>query len=249
MSSDTVEKGSKACMWSIRLAGTGIAVLIVALLGARMGLSPMIAMLGITLAVLCFVIGAIAAITGLIRSGGGAGGRSVPLTWVSALLGVAALVNTGMTMSGAGGAPIHDISTDLDNPPAFVAVADLRTEGENPAEYTGGDTADLQRAAYPDLATIVLLEPQSFVYQQALGLVKDMDWEIVAENSETGVIEATATTPFVGFKDDVVIRIRTENAETLVDIRSKSRIGRGDMGVNADRVRAFRDKLLAAVNT
>ena len=95
----------------------------------------------------------------------------------------------------------------------------------------------------------MLLEPQSFVYQQALGLVKDMGWEIVAENSETGVIEATATTPFVGFKDDVVIRIRTENAETLVDIRSKSRIGRGDMGVNADRVRAFRDKLLTAVNS
>lgn len=248
MSSDTVEKGSKACMWAIRLAGTGIAVLIVALLGARMGLSPLIAMSGITLAVLCFVIGAIAAITGLIRSGGSAGGRSVPLTLVSALLGVGALVNTGMTMSGAGGAPIHDISTDLDNPPAFVAVADLRTEGENPAEYTGGDTADLQRAAYPDLETIVLLDPQSFVYQQALGVVKNMGWEIVAENSATFVIEATATTPFVGFKDDVVIRIRAEGAETLVDIRSKSRIGRGDMGVNADRVRAFRNKLLAAVN-
>ncbi len=244
----TIAKGSKACMWANRLAGGGLILLVVSLLGARMGLNPMAAMLGLTLADLGFIIGAIAAIIGLIRSRGTAGGRSAPLTWLALVLGVAALLNSGMIMQGASGsAPIHDISTDLVNPPQFVAVAALRTANDNPAGYTGGDTPDLQRAAYPDIETIVLLDPVSFVYDEALQVANDMGWEIVAENAETGIIEATAATPYVGFRDDVVIRIRAVSAETLVDVRSKSRVGRGDMGVNAARIREFREKLLAAV--
>jgi uncharacterized protein (DUF1499 family) len=74
-----------------------------------------------------------------------------------------------------------------------------------------------------------------------------MGWEIVAEDADALRIEATATTPFVSFKDDVVIRITAANGETLVDVRSKSRLGRGDMGVNANRIRQFRDRLVAAV--
>jgi len=244
----TIEKGSKACMWANRLAGGGLILLVVGILGARVGLSPMISMLLLTLAALFFVIGGIAALTGLIRSRGTAGGRSAPLTWLALVLGVAAILNFGATMRGASGsAPIHDISTDLVNPPEFVAVAGLRTANDNPAAYSGGDTPDLQRAAYPDIETIVLLDPVSFVYEEALAVAEDMGWEIVAEDAGTGIIEATASTPFVGFRDDVVIRIRAESAETLVDIRSKSRVGRGDMGVNAGRIREFRDKLLAAV--
>jgi uncharacterized protein (DUF1499 family) len=74
-----------------------------------------------------------------------------------------------------------------------------------------------------------------------------MGWEIVAEDANSYRIEATARTPFVAFKDDVVIRIQAKSAETHLDIRSKSRIGRGDMGVNAKRIREFREQLLSAV--
>jgi len=246
MESATIVKGSKACMWAIRLAGAGVIIMILSVIGARAGLSPFTAMGGTGLAGLLFIIGSITAVVGLIRSSGTAGGRSAPLTWLSVLLGIATVANLGMNMSG-GGAPIHDISTDLNNPPEFVAVAELRSPQENPVEYTGGDTAELQRAAYPDIETIVLLDPISLVYQESLTVAKDMGWEIVAEDETNHRIEATATTPFVGFKDDVVIRIRAEGDETLVDVRSKSRIGRGDMGVNAKRVRAFRDQLLNAV--
>jgi uncharacterized protein (DUF1499 family) len=91
----------------------------------------------------------------------------------------------------------------------------------------------------------VLLDPPSFVFETALEVAEDMGWEIVASNANEGRIEATATTPWVGFKDDVVIRIRADGPETRVDVRSKSRVGRGDMGVNAKRIRAFRDQLVA----
>jgi hypothetical protein len=247
MSEETVLKGSKACMWAIRLTSAGAIFLIVSYLGAKVGLSPMLAMLGITFAVLAFVSGAICAATGLIRSGGSAGGRSAPLTWAALAAGIAAIAGTSMSMSGGGGAPIHDISTDLENPPEFIAVAKLRGPGDNPAEYTGDDTADLQRAAYPDIETIVLRDPTPFVFEQALAVARNMGWQIVTEDADAYRIEATATTPFVGFKDDVVIRISTNNGETLVDVRSKSRLGRGDMGVNANRIRQFRDNLVAAV--
>jgi uncharacterized protein (DUF1499 family) len=244
----TTAPGSKACMWANRFAGGGLILLLVGLLGAQLGLSPLVAMLVLTLAGLFFVIGGIAGAIGLIRSRGTAAGRSPGLTWAAVILAIAAVFSFGNMMGGASGSPpIHDISTDLDNPPEFVAVAALRKSDDNPVEYTGGDTPDRQREAYPDIKTIVLLDPKSYVFEQALAVARDMGWEIVAEDATAGTIEATATTTYVGFKDDVAIRISTRSAETLVDVRSKSRIGRGDMGVNARRVREFRDKLLAAV--
>ncbi len=131
------------------------------------------------------------------------------------------------------------------SPPEFVAVVGLRGPDDNPPEYAGDESARLQLEAYPDIETIVLLDPQSFVFDTALAVAEDMGWEIVASEAGEGRIEATATTPWVGFKDDVVIRIRTDGPETLVDVRSKSRVGRGDMGVNAKRIRAFPDRLVA----
>ena len=124
-------------------------------------------------------------------------------------------------------------------------MVELRGPTDNPPEYSGDETARLQLEAYPDIETIVLLDPPSFVFETALEVAEDMGWEIVASNANEGRIEATATTPWVGFKDDVVIRIRADGPETRVDVRSKSRVGRGDMGVNAKRIRAFRDRLVA----
>ena len=123
----------------------------------------------------------------------------------------------------------------------------LRGPNDNPPQYAGNESARLQLEAYPDIETIVLLNPRGFVFEQALTVAEDMGWEIVASNADEGRIEATATTPWVGFKDDVVVRIQAKVPEIRVDLRSKSRLGRGDMGVNAKRVRAFRDRLMAAV--
>jgi uncharacterized protein (DUF1499 family) len=238
-------KGMRACVWSVRLAGTGIVLVVIGLVGARIGLAPLPAMLLLTLGSLFFIVAGITGAIGLFRSQGG--GSNKVGAWIAVALAIAAVISLG-SMMGGGAAPIHDISTDTADPPEFVEVALLRGPDDNPVEYSGPESAALQAEAYPDLETIVLLDPRSFVFELALQVATDMGWEIVASDAAEGRIEATATTPFVGFKDDVVIRVRAKGAETLVDVRSKSRFGRGDMGVNAARIREFRDELIEAAN-
>ena len=140
--------------------------------------------------------------------------------------------------------PIHDITTDTVNPPAFVDIVPLRAEAPNPAEYAGAETAELQRAAYPDLQAMEFNDSVVEVFAAAMEVVDDMGWELVANEAEEGRIEATATTRWFGFKDDVVIRIQDMDMDgTRVDVRSKSRVGRSDVGANAARIRAFREAL------
>lgn len=138
--------------------------------------------------------------------------------------------------------PIHDITTDTVTPPAFVAVLPLRAGASNPPEYAGEEVAKQQREAYPDLATLVLTRSPGEVFNDALATAKDMGWQIVAEEPGEGRIEATATTFWFGFKDDVVIRIVAEGTGSRLDLRSKSRVGRSDVGANAARIRRFIDK-------
>ncbi len=240
-------RGSKACAWAKRLFILGAVLLVAGLLAPNFGISPMVVMLLISLGLLFFIVAGISGGVGLIRSSGSGGGNSPIYAWLGVVAGVGALLNIVMIMGSAGGPPIHDITTDTDNPPAFIEVAKLRGPKDNPVEYSGPEAAAQQKAAYGDIKTIELNDPRALVFESALQVAEDMGWEIVASEPESGRIEATATTPFVGFKDDVVIRITAPSATTLVDVRSKSRIGMGDMGVNAKRVREFRDRLIAAV--
>ena len=240
-------RGSKACAWAKRLFILGVLLLVAGLIAPNLGISPMVVMLLLSLGLLFFIVAGISGGVGLIRSSGSGGGSSPLYAWLGVAAGVGAILNIVMVMGSAGGPPIHDITTDTENPPAFVAVAKLRGPKDNPVEYSGPEAAAQQKAAYADIKTIELNDPRSFVFTTALGVAEDMGWEIVAAEPEAGRIEATATTPFVGFKDDVVIRVQSRSATTLVDVRSKSRIGMGDMGVNAKRVREFRDRLIEAV--
>lgn len=135
--------------------------------------------------------------------------------------------------------PIHDISTDTQRPPTFVAIAPLRADAPNPVEYAGEAVARQQRAAYPDLATRRLELPPLQAFERALAAARAQGWRIVAAEPAAGRIEATATTFWFGFKDDVVIRIEADGAGSRVDVRSKSRVGGSDVGANAARIRAF----------
>ncbi|PWN05378.1 DUF1499 domain-containing protein [Rhodohalobacter mucosus] len=135
--------------------------------------------------------------------------------------------------------PIHDISTDLDNPPAFSAIVRLRTDAPNPPEYAGEETAQAQREAYPGIQPIILPDSVQPVMDHAVDLILDRDWEIVAINRDALRIEATEKLAWFGFKDDVVLRFTETDEGTRVDMRSKSRIGRSDVGVNAKRIDRF----------
>ena len=135
---------------------------------------------------------------------------------------------------------IHDISTDSTDPPRFVAVLPLRTNASNPVEYGGAAIAAQQHRAYADISTLTLPGPPAAVFEQALVVAKGLGWDIVAADADELRIEATDTTFWFGFKDDIVIRIRAGDADgSRLDIRSLSRVGLSDVGTNARRIRAF----------
>lgn len=139
--------------------------------------------------------------------------------------------------------PIHDITTDTTSPPQFVAVLALRKDASNSAEYGGPDIAQQQRSAYPDIQPVMLAVPPAQAFNQALKAVRDMGWELVASAPNEGRIEATDTTLWFGFKDDIVIRVTVNGDASRVDVRSVSRVGRSDLGKNAHRVQAYLAKL------
>lgn len=140
-------------------------------------------------------------------------------------------------------APIHDISTDLTDPPEFVAILSLRADAPNPATYGGADVAAAQRTSYPDIQSLPLTLPPAGAFSRALAAADAMGWKLVATDAATGRIEATATTFWFGFKDDVVVRIRPAATGSVLDVRSVSRVGKSDVGTNAKRIRAYLAKV------
>ena len=163
------------------------------------------------------------------------------ISWASAgVSALLAIVAVGLPMSIMSKAksvpPIHDISTDLINPPKFVAIVALRADAPNPVEYAGDETAKQQREAYPELTTQKYAQNTDQLFDAAQAAVKSLDWERVNADKSLGIIEATDTTGWFGFKDDVVVRIRTTGEESFLDVRSKSRVGKSDLGKNAERI-------------
>jgi uncharacterized protein (DUF1499 family) len=139
--------------------------------------------------------------------------------------------------------PIHDITTDTEDPPAFDAVLPLREGAPNPPQYPGSEVAAQQRAAYPDIVPLSTEMGPDLVFRHALAAAREMGWRIVASDPTEGRIEAVDQTPWFGFLDDVVIRLRSQGEGSRIDVRSKSRIGVSDLGTNAERVRAYLDAL------
>jgi uncharacterized protein (DUF1499 family) len=151
--------------------------------------------------------------------------------------------------------PIHDVTTDIEHPPAFDAILPLRGDAENPPAYDGTqrvlfrgsrDTVSwLQRRYYGDIHPIGVLVKPAKLFWRALDTAKSMGWTIVAFDPKQGRIEATDTSFFFGFTDDIVIRIRPSGEGARLDIRSASRDGTTDVGGNAARIRSFVKKLAA----
>ena len=138
---------------------------------------------------------------------------------------------------------IHDITTDTDNPPQFVASVQLRQEDDHPVSYDGPEVAAKQKEAYPDLAPFVTPASKEKVFEAAKAAVTAMGMQLTGADAAEGRIEASQTTFWYGFTDDMVVRIEQTADGTRVDVRSKSRLGRSDLGQNAKRIRAFLAKL------
>ncbi|MDQ3205200.1 MAG: DUF1499 domain-containing protein [Pseudomonadota bacterium] len=142
--------------------------------------------------------------------------------------------------------PIHDITTDTARPPQFVAVLPLRASASNPSDYGGPDVARSQLEAYPDVRPLVLDADPTAALARAEKAARDLGWEIVAMDAEQGRMEATDTTFWFGFKDDVVVRVEPSGAGSRIDVRSVSRVGASDVGANASRIRRLLARIEAA---
>ncbi len=251
-----------------RIAGAAIAIAVVGVLaefgsgfGYRFGLLPLQVALQQMLptgayiaaggAVLCAITLALAALVhkdAFLK-------RSMPVIVALIAGAVAAYLPYSMRASAAGLPPIHDVTTDTENPPEFVDVVPLRaqTGAVNPPEYlrdrSGRRTFNVpeaQKKAYPDIQTLTFdgVAPAA-AYARALAAVKQRGWTLVADKPEEGRIEAFDRTFWFGFYDDVVIRVAPTEKGSKIDIRSKSRVGGGDVGTNARRVRGYVKALMA----
>ncbi len=140
---------------------------------------------------------------------------------------------------------IHDISTDLVNPPQLQAAAKVRLATDHKVEYATADIAQIQMDAYPDIKALVLNLDAQAVFSAAQLLIEKNGWELLASNQQAlpYTLEATQSSVLFGFSDDIVVRIKAveagENTQTQVDMRSMSRVGKSDMGMNAQRIQAF----------
>jgi uncharacterized protein (DUF1499 family) len=170
--------------------------------------------------------------------------RGFALTLAAAVIGAVAFgVPFVMLQSAKASPPIHDITTDTDNPPRFTAMIPLRQGSPNSAEYQGEAIARQQRTAYPDIRPATIAEPPDAAFRRALNAARDLGWQIVAAVPAQGRIEATDTTLWFGFKDDIVVRVAPTAGGSRIDVRSVSRLGEGDLGKNAARIRAYLRRL------
>jgi len=233
---ETAYTSRRMTMTGAVLAALAAVALLLSGPGTRMGWWNF--KIGLLLFALAFVAGLLAL---LISGVAWLRTRPNPTAAVSAIVGALIVILPLTQVAGARGKPrIHDISTDLADPPRFSAVLPLRGSTSNPAPDRIDDrTASQQRAGYPDLVTLDLPLAADAAFAKAVDAAKKMEWEIVAMRPADGIIEATDTTAFFGFHDDIVVRIRPAGDHSRVDVRSTSRVGRGDAGKNADRIQKY----------
>jgi uncharacterized protein (DUF1499 family) len=241
------EPVSRLAAWSLRLALFSLIATFVALIIVRSGALDLVPALS-TLAgalVLAAVAILLAFGAGIVIWRDGLGGLRQAV--LAVLIGVALIGYPAYLGARAYQLPaIYDITTDPIDPPQFDAIARLRPRDANPIAYQGLYAAEQQHAAYPDLdPEDTTVSPQE-AFDVAMKIIVKRKWRVVdarpprgpvAGRPADGIIEAVARSLILGFPEDVVLRIRTTNDGSRIDVRSASRYGRGDLGSNAARVR------------
>lgn len=221
----------------------GSVAVVVAPLGYRIGVAPLgLAFALLALGFLTLAVGALLLLVAALRRRIPQGTERLAYGALAAAV-LVSLFPVAALISGGGAPPIHDITTDTENPPAFVAAVPHNAPGRT--DYDGEAIAEQQRAAYPDIQPVTLPVDTDAAFERALDAVEQVGWELLETDAVAGRIEATDRTFWFGFADDVVIRIADSGGGSRVDVRSQSRVGGGDLGANASRVREFLAALTA----
>lgn len=217
---------------ALSLAGLALAMVVLAPALAHFSLLPPLTAFKLWLASVLPALAAIAvALLALLLKRGTTSASAAAL--VLALVPVLLL---GSIVNAAKKVPrINDISTDLDDPPEFVQA----TIPAYPEKFK-----PKVRAGYEDLAPAIREGTHEQVFERALAAAKELGWEVTATDAAAGRFEAVSTSRVWNFRDDVVVRVRDEGGgKVRVDVRSRSRDGKGDFGANAARIRTFVAKL------
>jgi uncharacterized protein (DUF1499 family) len=231
------------------LGCTAIGGLVIGISGIQLGvLRPFQGFkLAAGLGLLFGLLAVIASLIGLVRTSQRYGRTGRGSAWTGLALGMLALFALLRPALGAGGLPaIHDLTTNPDDPPAFSEEVARAPDRMNGVRYPdpNPDVIALQRAAYPDLAPIELPLAPPEALDRARAVAEQLGWIVTRSDTSTFSIEAYAVSRIFRFVDDIAIRIRpnSQGGSTL-DLRSNSRVGGGDLGANARRIRAFRDAI------
>jgi uncharacterized protein (DUF1499 family) len=245
---------SRLAIWARRIAGFSVAVTLLGIVIVRAGILEIIPSLaafagGLLLAAIGIML-ALGAFVVIWRDG--LAGFGMALT--ALMVGIVILAYPGYLGARAYRLPpISDITTDPIDPPRFEAIARLRPREANPILYAGLRAAELQKAAYPNVEPLIVSAAPQVAYDSALAVMTKRKWRIVDARAplpgrRDGRIEAVARTPILGFRDDVVVRIRPDPDGARLDIRSTSRYGRHDFGTNASRVVSLSEAIDDAVS-
>jgi len=247
------EPPSRLAVWARRLAVFSLAVAALAILIERADMLEIVPVLvtfgaALALSVLAILL-ALASFVALWNNGGPGFAQAI----TAMLIGAGLLAYPGyLAYQGYRLPPITDITTDPIDPPRFEVVARLRPP--NSSLYPGLATAELQKAAWPDIEPLPINVSPKAAYDAAMAVIAKRKWRVVDARAPSpnreGHIEAIARTPIMGFRDDVVVRIRpTREGGARIDIRSASRYGKMDFGANAARVLALLDDIDDAATT
>ena len=223
--------------WASRLATTGAVLFVVGPVLAHSGILP--ALGGFMLFGLGGLLGLIALVLGLIGTVRGAGaGRGL------AIGGAVSVIFLATALPGRKFPPINDITTDTVNPPPFVSAAASPANQGRDMAYPGGTFAEQQHAGYPDLAPLKLAVPVDEAFKRVETAAQGLPGtEITRVDLAAHTLEGTSTTYLFRFHDDFVVEVRPDGPGSVVQMRSKSRDGKGDVGANAARIRAVFAKL------
>jgi len=242
-----LEPASRLAIWARRFAGFSLPVAALAIVIERAGVLEVVPGLATFAAALAMafmaILLALASLVGIWRRGiEGLGAATTALA-----IGLAMLAYPSYLAVKAARLPmIADITTDPIDPPRFEAIARLRTRLANPPAYAGLYAAELQRTAYPSIVPLDTDASVQSAYDATMAVITKRRWQIIntrppAAGRREAYIEAVARSPIMGFRDDIAIRIRQTGQGAHVDVRSASRYGRHDFGVNAARIRALLD--------
>ena len=218
--------------------------------GYRLELLPLFPAIGTYVAsMVALAVATPVILVAMIGSRGRLGGWGLNAAgWIVLVLCVGMTLNNLLWFRQAQVLPaINDVSTDLENPPAFKTEPPPQADPASPSppRYAAKAAAFRQRAAYPEIEPLFLEASVAEAVARAERAATGLGWKVVRRSPGEGRLEAVYTTPWFGLKGDVVVRVRPADRGVIVDVRSRSRIDMADAGTNARRIR----HLLAALRS